>query len=357
MTAVACHLRQFVRVGGLELGDFPVVEKDFRERVIEREFLEHVLVGRGRARRRLLDDGHSFFLEENLGDLLRRTKVEGLAGLLVSLAFELEHLLPQLVAHRLELRRVDQDPVPLHPEKDFARGKLDRAVDVEELFCGLQFRIERMVDPEREIGVLGSVGRGPRDIDLLEGNAPDAGALHLVVSEGFQSEMTGSEAVHVVARVALQHVGLEQRVVRDAPQDNAVVGKHVLVVLDVLAELLALFVLEPGFQHRKRPLDAQLARRAGVVVRERQVGGGARIHAEGHAHEPRLHRVQARRLGVEGNELGRFEHLEPASEIGFLDEHFVVALLAVRADGRGGSLRRRGLLRVARRLLRPGLES
>jgi len=42
-----------------------------------------------------------------------------------------------------------------------------------------------MVDPKREIGVLGAVGGGPGDIDLLEGNAPDTRAGHLVVSEAF----------------------------------------------------------------------------------------------------------------------------------------------------------------------------
>jgi len=42
----------------------------------------------------------------------------------------------------------------------------------------------------------------------------------------------------------------------------------------------------------------QLIRRARVVVRKRQVGGAAREHAEGHAHEPRLHRVEARPLGT-----------------------------------------------------------
>ncbi len=114
-----------------------MIEQHPRERVVEREPLQHVLVGRGRAGGRLLDDGHSFFLEENLGDLLWRTEVEGLPRLLVGLALELEHFLPQLAAHRLELRRVDQDPVPLHPEKDLARRELDRAVNVEELFGGL----------------------------------------------------------------------------------------------------------------------------------------------------------------------------------------------------------------------------
>ena len=79
-----------------------------------------------------------------------------------------------------------------------------------------------------------------------------------------------------MAHVAFEHVGLEQRVVRDAPQGDAVVGEHVLVEFDVLAELPVRFALEPRPQDRERRLDAELRRRSGVVVRERHIGRAAR---------------------------------------------------------------------------------
>jgi len=50
-------------------------------------------------------------------------------------------------------------------------------------------------------------------------------------------------------------------------------AKHVLVVLDVLADLPALFAFEPWSQDRQGPFDPQLIRRARVTMRKRQVGG------------------------------------------------------------------------------------
>ena len=84
------------------------------------------------------------------------------------------------------------------------------------------------------------------------------------------------QAVHVVRLVALQHVGLQQRVVAHAAQRDAVVGEHVHVVLHVLPDLGAGRILQPGLQARQRGIEGQLLRRAGVAVRQRQVGGAVR---------------------------------------------------------------------------------
>ena len=50
--------------------------------------------------------------------------------------------------------------------------------------------------------------------------------------------MPPREAFHVVRLVRLQHIRLEQRVVRDALEHEAVIGERMLVVLQVLPELL-----------------------------------------------------------------------------------------------------------------------
>ena len=60
-----------------------------------------------------------------------------------------------------------------------------------------------------------------------------------------------AEADHVVALVALQHVGLEQRVVREAARGDAVAGEHLPVVLRVLADLGLRGVLEPRLEPRE----------------------------------------------------------------------------------------------------------
>jgi hypothetical protein len=52
--------------------------------------------------------------------------------------------------------------------------------------------------------------------------------------------------------VRLEHVGLQQRVVRDAVELEAVIREHVLVVLDVLAQFPARRVREPAREARRR---------------------------------------------------------------------------------------------------------
>ncbi len=63
-------------------------------------------------------------------------------------------------------------------------------------------------------------------------------------------------------------------------------------------------VSQPGLEQRQRGLEVQLRGRAGVTMRQRQVGRLAGIHAEGHADDARHAVIQARGLGVEGGELG-----------------------------------------------------
>jgi hypothetical protein len=51
-----------------------------------------------------------------------------------------------------------------------------------------------------------------------------------------------------VRLVAFQHVGLEQGVVSDAVENDAVVGENVLVVLEVLPELGPGFAFQQGLE-------------------------------------------------------------------------------------------------------------
>ena len=64
------------------------------------------------------------------------------------------------------------------------------------------------------------------------------GALadHFGIGNRLDAEMSPREIVHVVRTVRFEHVGLEQRIVRDAREREPMVGEHVLVVLEVLPE-------------------------------------------------------------------------------------------------------------------------
>ncbi len=320
------HARQLVGVGALELGERPVLEERLRQRVVERQLLEHLLVRGGRARGRLLHHRELQLREEDLAQLLRAREVEGLARELVRLRLQCQHLLAQLLALPREEVRVDEHAVSLHHEEHAEHRHLDLGVHVSELRVGLDPGPERVVKLERDVGVLGRVLRGGLDAHLVEGNRGGALARHLVVGDGLRAEVAKRQRVHVVALVALQHVGGEQRVVGDAAHRDAVVGEHVAVVLRVLAQLRALRVLEPGLEPRERALAVELVGRAGIAVRERHVARLARLDAEGKAHELGRHRVEARGLGVEAGEPGGGDPRDPALEGGLVEDRLVAAV-------------------------------
>jgi hypothetical protein len=85
--------------------------------------------------------------------------------------------------------------------------------------------------------------------------------------------MAQREAVHVVRAVRFEHVRFEQRVVLDAVQRDAVVREHLRVVLQVLADLLAVGRFEPRLQAREHVVERQLLGQIGPAMRDRQIRG------------------------------------------------------------------------------------
>ena len=86
---------------------------------------------------------------------------------------------------------------------------------------------------------------------------------------------------------------------------DAVVGEHVRVVLEMVADLAARRILEHRLQRREHALAVQLLGRAGIVVAQRHVGRDAGLDAEGDADDLGLHVVEAGGLGVEGEQRRR----------------------------------------------------
>jgi hypothetical protein len=121
--------------------------------------------------------------------------------------------------------------------------------------------------------------------------------------------------VEVVARRrAVEHVGLEHRVVTDAGELDAVVAQHVCVELEMMPRLGTRGILEQRFQGRERPRAIELRGCAGVVVRERHVGGVPGLDAERNAHDLGTHVVERRRARVDREERRPTQPLEPSLE-------------------------------------------
>jgi hypothetical protein len=110
------------------------------------------------------------------------------------------------------------------------------------------------------------------------------------------------QVVHVVGQVAFHHVGGQQGVLGHATQGDAVIGQHVAVVLEVLADFFLVFALQPRAQLFQRGGEVELLGHARAVVCQRQVGGLSRRDGEAHADQARRHLVEAGGFGVERGE-------------------------------------------------------
>jgi hypothetical protein len=181
------HLRQLVGVGRLELRERAVLEQHLGQRMVRRELLQHLLVGGGLPGRGLPRDRELHALEQDLAELLGRAQVERAAGELVGLLLEREHALAERPALAAQQIRVDQHAVALHPEQDLAHRHLELAVDARELRVGRDLRVERVVQAQRDVGILGRVLGRAVDVDLVEADLARALAAHLVVGIVFQS--------------------------------------------------------------------------------------------------------------------------------------------------------------------------
>ena len=146
------------------------------------------------------------------------------------------------------------------------------------------------------------------------------------------------QAGQAVGLVHFKHIALQHGVVHIALRLDAVVGKHMAVVFDVLAQLGVQRAFQPGFEHRQHVFTWQLLRRAGVAVRQRNIGRLARHHAQADAHNLGAHFVQGRGLGVHGHQVGGLHPREPA-----LQRVQGAHRLVVRGAQRGLVIKQRGL--------------
>ncbi len=176
---------------------------------------------------------------------------------------------------------------------------------------------------ERHLGILGGVIGGPVERHFIETQLVRAFAADLRVRQGPAAQVSLGKRVHVVIAMRLQHVGLEQRVMGDADQPNAVVRENVGVVLQVLADLAMVRAFQPRPQRREGRLERQLLRHAGVAVSERDVAGFERLHRQGNADQLRRHRVERCSFGIDAGQFGRADALQPRIELIRRRHHFV----------------------------------
>ncbi len=176
---------------------------------------------------------------------------------------------------------VEQYADLFHAEQHRDERLLDLFIDRLQARRLLKFAPQVLVQPERDLRVFGSVGRRLLEIDLVEGQLPGAFAGNILIVDRVDVEIETGNGVHIVSRChAVQHVGLEHRVERHSPHADVVASEDVRVVLQVMANLLLRRILEPVFERRKDPGPIELVGRAGVIMRDRDIGSLPGFHRQ-----------------------------------------------------------------------------
>jgi len=199
------------------------------------------------------------------------------AGLLVGALLQVQHLAAELAALHRQQIAIKQHAGAFHANR--ISPPAVRCCDKRRPACR-KHRSARSASRTRSV-----IRRPPRRIagafdgHLLEADARRALAGDVVVADRRQPRWRDAR-LPSSCDGALRAVGLQQRVVDHAAERDAVVGKDVAVIFEVLANDFRLGVLQQRLQLRQRGGAVELRGRAGIVVRQRQVGRFAMIESK-----------------------------------------------------------------------------
>src|SRR5665213_1050756 len=96
-----------------------------------------------------------------------------------------------------------------------------------------------------EISIFRRILGGTFDRHFVKANLIGALAAHVFVADARAIQMATRKIIQAVVAMRLQNIGLQQSVVRNTLQANAVVLQYVGVVLQILSDLSGSRVLEP----------------------------------------------------------------------------------------------------------------
>ena len=304
--------------------------------MILRQLFERILVGGRRAGRRFLHRLDALFDEENFLDLFRRIQIERLAGQRMRSRLQLLHLGAELATLDLEQAAIEQHAVPLHGLQDPHRRHFEFAVNCRQPGIRLNLRIQGVMQLQGDVGIFGGILGGRFNRHLIEANLLRPLAGDFFKADRLHAKMALGKAVHVVRTMTLQHIRLQQRVVLYTGEMHAVIGKDVGVVFQVLPKLERRRVFQPRLHFCQHRLDAQLLRRTGIAMIQRDIRGVSGFDGERNPHQPRAQRFQASGFGIDRGQCGGVDFLQPRIKL-LCGQH---RLVGARHD-RGHRCRRR----------------
>ena len=91
--------------------------------------------------------------------------------------------------------RIDQHAIALDAKQHVAHRNLDVGIDVRQLRIGVDGRVKRTMESQRDVGVLGGIFGGAFDRNLLERDSTHAFARHIVISDRLEIEMSLRQAL------------------------------------------------------------------------------------------------------------------------------------------------------------------
>ncbi len=239
---------QGLHVRAEQLGELAVLEEELGQRVLGLggERLQDLGVRRA-ARLRLLDDGEAEVVEEDVGELLGRVRVELLAGRDRELRAQARDAVAEHARVLPQHARVERNALALHGRQHAHERHLDRLEElahvVHEQPC------EVLVEPPCHVAVLGRVRPDVGDAHVQHVQLVLPLADEVRDGDGRQTKQVARQHVHVVrAALGVDERGGDHRVEERPGEVDAGARQHVDVVLEVLPNLERPRVLQDGLQ-------------------------------------------------------------------------------------------------------------
>ena len=229
----------------------------------------------------------------------------------MDLAFEVAQLGREPAGQVRQQLAVDEHPRPLHVGQDREQRHLDPFEEGPQLVV-LELGGERLPQAQHGLAVVAAVARRGRNGNRGERALGPPLPRDIRIGAQFRPQDLPGEIVESVGTTpGIEDEAGERRVVGDASELHARPPQHDPVVLDVVSRLGDRGVGEQLAQRRERSASQrrQVSRR-GVArelavrrdVGEGQVPGSSRRPGQRESDKLRAHRVERRRLNVQGNE-------------------------------------------------------
>ena len=176
-----------------------MLQQQLRQLIAFGQLDQHLFGRRGSPLRRLLQDRQTELLKQDLAKLLGGGQIELLTCDHERLLFQLLQPGLDLLALLGQLGDRDQSPLPLHVGKDRHQRQLDALQYRLQRGNRLQLRPQRLMQPQRDVGIFGGIGGGLVQFDLVEGELLDPLAGNLFEGDGLHPQILLGQGIHVMA--------------------------------------------------------------------------------------------------------------------------------------------------------------